>query len=163
MADLTDGQLIGLITLGMGVIAFFAVLEWRRRTLRLYRNGLMAVAEVRSSEYRSGEHGSFYRIGILFTDISGEAVYARLNLKRSYKRGEEIRVIYDPDKPTRVDISPEVGGWNPDGGLFAFGIRWLLVLIFVVPGLAMILFPFGDPICDDPTFRDMTFCVEART
>ena len=37
-----------------------------------------------------------------------------------------------------------------------------LAAIAIDTGVLMILVPFGDPICDDPTFRDMAFCLEAR-
>ena len=162
MADFTDGQLIGLMTLGIGVIAFLAVLEWRRRFLRLRRNGVTTVAEVISSDHRVGENSSWYRTRISLRDLEGEDVSAKLNLTRSHNAGDKLRVVYDPEKPTRVSLASSLDDWNPDGGLLAFGRRWGLVLIFVIPGVLMLLIPFCDPICDDPAFRDMQFCETDR-
>jgi len=120
-------------------------------------------AEVLSTETRSGEAGTFYRTGFRYVDVDGADTYVTKSIGVRFAVGNRVTLVYDPENPGRVDLAEAVEGWSPGRGLFALGRRWFLVLIFAVPGVLMILFPFGEPICDDPTFRDMDFCVEART
>jgi hypothetical protein len=129
----------------------------------LHRKGVTTEAEVLSSRKRSGGDGATeYRTELRYVDVNGHNVSVTKPLLNFHGRGEKITVVYDPGNPTRMELAEAVERSKPDGGLFALGrSRWIPVLLFVIPGVLMILFPFGDPICDDPTFRDMAFCVEA--
>ena len=84
-------------------------------------------------------------------------VYSKKNV---YAIGQSLRIVYDPNRPKKA--VPQSGKWNEDNALFAFGIAWVLVLIFLIPGIVLTLIPIGNPICDDPTFQDMDFCTQQR-
>lgn len=146
MTTWTDGQVFGLILVGMGSVAFLVILEWRRRTFRMGKSGVPAVATVGNVKYRKGEAGSFYRAELSFVDKHDEVVKTKVSVGSAQPKGARINIIYDPDSPTRVMLASHVGRWNPDDGLLAFGGWWTPVLILLVPGIVLILIPVGPQI-----------------
>lgn len=117
-----------------------------------------AVAIVEEVKYRSGEAGRWYRTELTFADVRGGTVRTKVNLGQSHSPGQRVNIVHDPQSPKRVMLATEVGRWNPDGGRLAFGARWALILIFLIPGIFLLIVPLGDPICTHPTFRDMELC-----
>ena len=101
-----------------------------------------------------------------FVDESGNNIETKLALTYPTSRGQEINILYDPRSPRKV-VEPLARGLSvahrPEKGLLSLGcLGWTFVLGFLIPGLILMLVGFGDPICDDPTFRDMDFCLTGR-
>ncbi len=163
MANWTDGHLFGLILVGLAVFVFLVFLMTRWGAVRFRARAIPATATVFSSKHFSGEGGSGYRTEVYFTDESGNTVETKLALTYPTSRGQEINILYDPNSPKKV-MEPLTQGLSvaarPDKGLLSLGcLAWTFVLGFLISGLLLMLLGFGDPICDDPTFRDMEFCL----
>lgn len=106
--------------------------EFRRRAQRT--RGL--VVGLRAS--RSG-NGTVYYPTIRFTTLYGRQVEAETGYGSNpppARPGEEVPVLYDPDRPTRIRIDSVMGNGMLLGGVFlAFGI----VLFTVGAGMALSL------------------------
>lgn len=166
MANWTDGHLFGLILVGLAVFVFLVLLMTRWRVLRFRARAIPGTAKVFSSIHFSGEGGSGYRTEVYFVDESGSTVETKLALTYPTSRGQEIDILYDPNSPKKVMQPLAQGlsvGHRLEKGLLSLGcLGWSFVLGFLVSGLILMLVGFGDPICADPTFRDMDFCLNDR-
>ena len=161
MANWTDGQLFGLILVVLAVFLFLVFLMTRWLTLRFRARGVPATATVLSSRDFGGEGGSLYRTEVYFVDESGNTVETKLTLTVRHLEGQQIDILYDPDSPKKAQgLSVHD---RAEKGLLSLGcFVWTFLLVFLVSGLFLMLVPFGDPICNDPTFRDMDFCLTGR-
>lgn len=144
MADLMMSQIIGMFLVFIGLVGFPVLVWTRSKALSLHRNGVTTDAEVISANRRSGEEGTWYRTSIRFPDEQGELVYASISLGEEYRRDDQISVVYDRTKPKRVTLTSDTP-INPDGGPLALGCAWWLILPWIIAGLVLIAFPFGDP------------------
>ena len=166
MADMRDGHLLGWLVLFTGVFLMAGFVFFRLRALRLYRDGVTTNAVVLAVKRTSGGEagGIYYRTDVRFTDVNGVEILGRMTVAHQYRREERISVVYDPKRPKRLALEADREGARSDRGVLALGwFGWGFIGIFVVAGLILIFIGGGDPICDDPTFRDMNFCVQART
>jgi hypothetical protein len=135
---MTDIQIFGAILVGVGLIELIAFVLLRRRSLYLYRNGAITTAVVTKVARRSGEAGTSYSTDVSFAVPNGDSTSARMRLSRPYQEGQEVKIVYDPDNPGRLDIHSEK--INPHGGPFALGGLWWIIGAFTLPGVGLILY-----------------------
>jgi hypothetical protein len=73
--------------------------------------------------------GKRARITVSFTTRGGEPVTAKIRHETYRERGDTIRVVYDPRKPSRVQVADGFDYWLP---LTALGIGVVLCFIALV-------------------------------
>lgn len=157
MANWRDSQFFGLILVLLAAFVFLVLVMTRRRALRFHARAIPTTATVFSSGYPS-------RTEVYFVDENGNDVDTSLTLTYPTQRGQRIEILYDPRSPKKAITPPADRGLSvqhrPEKGPLSLGwLGWTLVLCFLIPGLVLMLVPFGAPICDDPAFRDMDFCL----
>ena len=136
-----NSQGFGSILIVYGLLLVSVRLLYRQRTLYLYRNGVVAMARVRFVERMRNGKGDdlFYQTDVRFQLENGDNKHERLTLKEQYRKGEEVMVVYNPKKPSRLETYSEK---VPDGGAFALGRKaWFIVGAFVLAGVGFIIYP----------------------
>lgn len=155
VVDLNDGHLVGLILVMMGLIFVLIFYLSRRRKIGRFVSGVRTSARVMSVSRFQMEGSTFHRFELEFEGPDGHLVAAKTDVGRkalvkiggfdhlidgsSLDQDVSLPVVYDPDHPKRVDIEAILSLMRPEGGAFAFGWFWWVIIVLVGAGVVLIV------------------------
>ena len=127
-----DRKLRAIMTLGAAVVFFvFGYYQWHEVEVLKHRG---VVVEATIDDVRTGKRA---RITVSYTTRDGEPVTAKTSYStRPEAVGDKIRVVYDPQKPTRMQVAGELD-YLETYITVGFGVIVMLV------GLVLALWPRG--------------------